>query len=158
MHSGESLPATFERLVNEIISAEPDLVYRWDAVADTRRRLVFPKQCENGFEVIAEAEPYGLYAFAEGWHSAAWDANTPGFRSEQVTASFVSFLRTLLSADARLEVHYAAPSPTKWVMRYVGEHGEQADTISAVHNLFSTHRGASSVVTLRNSVLTSRLR
>ena len=143
----ESIPDTFARRANDVLSREPSVVYRWDRPG----RLVFPKQCEGGFEVAAEAETYGLYAFAEGWHSGAWD--TPGLTPDMLVVEFLGFLRTLLSSDAHLDIHYAGRTHAKWVMHYRVEQGWETDTTGM---LFFNYFGKRRVVSLQNTVLPPR--
>ena len=145
------IPQTFERLANEALSKERGLIHRWEGSSLRRRRLVLPRQCEDGFEVAAVAETYGLYAFAEGWHSGAWD--TPGLTPESLVVDFLGFLRTLLSPDARLDVHYAGRTRSKWIMHYRDESGWQADTTGV---LIFNYFGKRTVVTLQNTVLPPR--
>jgi hypothetical protein len=149
----DALPDIFERMARRVLESESSLIYRWDVVTPTTRALVFAKQCESGFEVRAEAKQYGLFAFAEGWHSTAWDANTPGWSSEDIASDFLGFLRTLLSLDASLDVHLAGGHPHKWVLNYIDENGTQSETTGL---LLFRFWGAREIVTRQNTMLPSR--
>jgi hypothetical protein len=153
MSSTSSLPDEFERIARRVLACESAVVYRWDLITPTNRRLVFPKQHERGFEVRAEAKEYGLYAFADGWHSSAWDANTPGWSLEEMATDFLGFLRTLLSTDATLEVHLAGGHPHKWVLHYIDENGPHSETTGLF--LFR-YWGAREIVSRQNTALPPR--
>ena len=153
MKRADALPDVFERMARHALAGESSLVYRWDLITPTKRALVFPKQCVSGFEVRAEAETYGLYAFAEGWHSPAWDVNTPGWSLEDMASEFLGFLRTLLSPDASLQVHLAGGHPHTWVLNYMTEQGLQSEKTGL---LLFRFWGAREIVTRQNTMLPSR--
>ena len=110
------------------------------------RELFIPKQDLSGFDVIVQAETYGLYPFAGEWHGAPWELSPNGHRPrdqqiEELCVQFLGFIQTLLSADSILEVHYTGRLPFRWVLEYETELGPEAETCGLlVYNYFGKKR------------------
>jgi hypothetical protein len=117
MRQKEHLPTVFERYARDVLARENCLRHQW-ATSPGKSRLIIPRANESGFTVEAQAEMYGLYASAEGWHSAAWELTSQQEALEDLCSQFLGFIRTLLSPDAWLEVRYAGQTPYKWTMTY----------------------------------------
>lgn len=56
---------------------------------------------DNGFDVGAMVETYGLYPWAGSWHGAPWEP-TAKWPSEALCREFLGLKRRLLSPDGRL--------------------------------------------------------
>src|SRR5918995_5298045 len=101
MTQKKHLPAVFERYVRDVLARQNCLRHEW-ATSPGKSRLIIPKANETGFTVEAQAETYGLYASAEGWHRAAWELTSQKETSEDLCSQFLGFIRPLLSSDAWL--------------------------------------------------------
>lgn len=71
----EDLPIVFERYAKEILNQYPKISTKWESPSDRKKRLTIFKKDESGFDVIIEAETYGLYPFAGEWHGAGMGAS-----------------------------------------------------------------------------------
>ncbi len=152
MTQKEHLPAVFERCAREVLLREAGLRHDWVIGGDTSK-LVIPKADEAGFTVEAQAETYGLYASAEGWHSGAWEPTSRKETLEELCSEFLGFVRTLVSSDAELEVRYAGGTPYKWTMTYGVEGGAESESTGL---LFFNYFGRRSTRVLRNQHLPPR--
>jgi hypothetical protein len=152
MKQKEHLPVAFERYARDVLARENRLRHEW-ATSPDKTRLIIPRANETGFTVEAQAETYGLYAFAEGWHSAAWELTSQKETSEDLCSQFLGFIRTLLSPDAWLEVRYAGHTPYKWTMTYGVEGSVEAESTGL---LFFNYFGRRSVKVLQNEHLPAR--
>jgi hypothetical protein len=113
-----ALPDTFYKLASSRLAELPGLPHEWVSGPDGKRSLRIPKLDESGFDITIECESNGLHPFAEGWHGAPWEANTPDMSIEEVAEDCLGFVRTLLCPDATLTVHYSGGRPYRWILRY----------------------------------------
>ena len=121
-----NLPLAFEQHASEILASHPELRTKWEATKTGGRRLTIYKQDESGFDVVVDAETYGLYPYAGDWHGSAWDLNG---NCEELCKGFMGFIRSLLCDDSRLKVSYAGSWPYKFVLTYPIEGGfESSET------------------------------
>ncbi len=118
-----------------------------------KSRLIIPGANDDGFTVEAQAESYGLYVSAEGWHSGAWEITSREETVETLCSQFLGFIRTLLSPDAWLEVRYAGHTPYKWTMTYGVEGSVESESTCL---LFFNYFGRRSVKVLQNEHLPAR--
>jgi hypothetical protein len=150
----DSLAATLERIGTHVLAGEPHLIHTWSAGARGKRTLVFPVQCENGFEVRVEAGVDELeVAVAEGWHDMTCDQNPVRETAEALVVNALGFVRTLLSVDAALETRYAGQSPYKWTLRYRDEEGWQHGTTGL---LVFNYLGRRHITIRQNIILPAR--
>lgn len=70
---------------------------------------------ETGFDVVVEAETYGLYPFAGDWHGPPWEMTET---SEVLCKEFMGFILALLCEDSMFEVRYAGKKPYEWILTY----------------------------------------
>jgi hypothetical protein len=152
MTQKEHLPVVFERHARDVLASENGLRHEWLTSPD-KTRLIIPRANDTGFTVEAQAETYGLYAFAEGWHSGAWELASRKETFEYLCSQFLGFIRTLLSPDAWLEVRYAGHSPYKWTMTYGVEGGVESESTGS---LFFNYFGRRSARVLQNKHLPAR--
>ncbi len=152
MTQKEQLPAVFERYARNVLSQESGLRHEW-ATSPDKSRLVIPRANETGFTVEVQAQTYGLYAFAEGWHSSAWELTSRKETYENLCTQFLGFVRTLLSRDAWLEVRYAGRTPYRWTMTYGVEGGAESESTGL---LFFNYFGRRSARVLQNDHLPAR--
>ena len=114
-----ALPEQFFQYASEKFAEHPDLLHHWSGPdAKGKRVLRIPKQEESGYDVEIQCETYGLYPYAEGWHGAPWDANTPSTNPPELCANCLGFVRSLLCPDASLTVSYTGGKPYKWALSY----------------------------------------
>jgi hypothetical protein len=113
-----SLPDTFFRMAKAVLDGNPQISHQWSSGHRGKRTLSIPKADDRGFDVTIECETYGLYPFADGWHGAPWDINTPKMSVEEICQDCLGFVRSLLCADAKLTVHYSNNRPFRWVLTY----------------------------------------
>lgn len=133
-------------------AAEP-VHHEWLSVGRTSLRLVFPRKTDTGFDVAIVAKPWGLYIEGDGWHHAANWTVRDGWTMTRLCEDCLGFGRTLLSADALLDVRYAGRSPYRWRMVYLSEHGRNAEeTGLLLFNFFGARRS----VRLQNTTLPAR--
>lgn len=150
----DSLAATLERIAAQLLAGERHLIHTWSGIARGKHTLVFPVQCQNGFEVRVEAGPDGLaVGVAEGWHDMTCDRNPVRETEEALVVNSLGFVRTLLSTDAALATRYAGQSPYKWVLRYRDEQGWRTGTTGL---LFFNYLGRRRVTVRQNSILSAR--
>ena len=122
-----TIPEVFERHARAILAAHPELKPRWSASSNgDGRELFIPKRDSSGFDVTVRAETYGLYPLAGGWHGAPWEPARDDPRPldpqvDELCVQFLGFIRTLLSVDAILKVHYSRRRPYRWVLEYETE-------------------------------------
>jgi hypothetical protein len=154
-----SIPEVFEERARAVLADHSQLNPSWSAISEGEgRELVIPKQEDSGFDVVVWAETYGLHVFADDWHSGPWEPvpSDPRPLTEQVFQlcdEFLGFVRTLLSEDASLAVHYARGRPFRWVLTYETESGPESETCALIiFNYF----GSRSVRTFRNRHLPRR--
>ena len=76
-------------------------------------------------------ETYGLYPYAGEWHGAPWDVTVwpPVALAHAVT----EFLKTVLSRDSTLQVHYSNDRPFKWVLHYRDEGQRVSDEMGLLY-------------------------
>ena len=112
-----NLVQIFEDHARSTLSQHPQLLYRWDTISHGRgRRLTILKRDDSGFDVVAEAHSYGLYARAGEWMGPAWDACEPHETAKDLCVQFMDYILSLLSDDGRLEIDYAGARPFRWVV------------------------------------------
>ena len=63
----------FEQYASEILLSHPEVRVKWEVTKTGGKRLTIYKQDESGFDVVVDAETYGLYPYAGDWHGPAWD-------------------------------------------------------------------------------------
>lgn len=117
------LSVAFEEYASQILSRHPEVQAKWEASRGGGRRLTIFKKDESGFDVVIDAEDYGLYPYAGEWHGPAWDLNGS---CEDLCVEFMGFVRSLLCQDSKLEVFYAGSSPVKFVLTFPTEVGEES--------------------------------
>ncbi|MFB3897695.1 MAG: hypothetical protein ACE14V_15490 [bacterium] len=122
-----NLPKIFENCAKSILEKYPNIQTKWDDNGTKRSRLTIYKQDENGFDIIVEAETYGLYPFAGGWHGAPWEIGPTDTTPEKLCEQFMGFIRSLLCTDAMLEVKYASGFSYKWILTYPTEQGIESE-------------------------------
>ena len=71
----ESLPAIFEGCATRILGRFPEIDVRWDDIRRGRKLTIY-RQEDAGFDVVVEAETYGLYPYTGEWHGAPWEPGT----------------------------------------------------------------------------------
>ena len=64
----EDLPLMFERCARQILSGYPELRTQWKDLNGKGKQLTICKKDETGFDVVVQAETYGLYPFAGDWY------------------------------------------------------------------------------------------
>jgi hypothetical protein len=115
-----------EQYASEILLSHPEVRAKWEVTKTGGKRLTIYKQDESGFDVVVDAETYGLYPYAGDWHGPAWDLNGD---CEVLCQEFMGFIRSLLCEDSRLEVSYAGAWPYKFVLTFPAEGGlESSET------------------------------
>jgi hypothetical protein len=114
-----SLPDTFFEAAQRVISSHPTLAHEWTSEPSGKRTLKFPASIPSGFDVVIQAETYGLYPYAGDWHGAPWDANTPKMSLAEICEDCLGFVRSLLCADSLLKVCYSNERPYRWVLSYL---------------------------------------
>jgi hypothetical protein len=142
-----SIPEEFERQARAVLANHPDLHVRWAEISKGRgRELFIPKQDSSGFDVRVQAEEYGLYPFADDWHGAPWelsaaDSRPVSKRVRELCSEFLGFVRTMLSVDATLHVHYAGRRPYRWVLSFETELGRESEEFGLLfYNYFGKRR------------------
>ena len=113
-----SLPDTFFEMAQRIIARYPALAHQWTSEPSGKRTLRFPAISSTGFEVVIQAETYGLYPYAGEWHGAPWDSNTPKMTFADICEDCLGFVRSLLCADSSLQVCYSNERPYRWILSY----------------------------------------
>ena len=114
-----SLSEAFFKVAGARLGEYPQLRHAWEGPEKSGRRVLsIPKQDTGGFDVRIECESYGLYPVADGWHGAPWDNNPSVGTPEKIAEQCFGFLRTVLSPDAVLNVHFSAGKPYKWILSY----------------------------------------
>lgn len=106
-----------------------------------------------GFAIRVECETYGIFFYADGWHGAPFEVNPATPTQEAVVEESLGFLRTLLSPDSSLEVHYASGRPFKWVLSYAVEGGIEREEMGL---FFYRYLGARTKRTYQNQHLPAR--
>ena len=148
-----SLPDTFFEMAQRIIASYPALAHEWTSESSCKRTLRFPAASPTGFDVVIEAETYGLYPYAGDWHGAPWDYNMPRMSLAEISEDCLGFVRSLLSSDSSLQVSYANDRPYRWVLSYPFEGRRVSDRNGLlVFNYF----GRRSVRTFQNQQLPPR--
>jgi hypothetical protein len=154
-----SIPEVFERQARAVLAEHPELAAQWSVISKgAGRQLFIPKSEPSGFDITVQAETYGLYPFAGDWHGAPWELSPRDRRSiktqiDDLCAEFLGFVRTMLSTDATLYVHYSNDRPYRWVLSYETEIGPDTEECGQiVYNYFGKRR----VETLRNRHLPTR--
>jgi hypothetical protein len=113
-----SLPDTFFEMAQQITARYPALAHEWTSEPSGKRTLRFPAASSTGFDVVIQAETYGLYPYAGDWHGAPWDYNTPKMTFAEICEDCLGFVRSLLCSDSSLEVCYSNERPYRWVLIY----------------------------------------
>ena len=114
-----SLPEVFWQQANARFAGHPTLRHEWSGPDGKGKRVLFvPKSNDNGFDVRIECEAFGLYPYADGWHGAPWDVNTPNTTLEAICDDCLGFLRSVVSPEAVLTVKYAGTKPYRWTLSY----------------------------------------
>lgn len=147
------LPTYFESYVNKLLSQSPGLSFKWDNEAGPKKRLTIFKEDETGYDVVVEAETYGLYPYAGDWHGPAWEVNKDEEGFESLCQEFMGFIRSLLCADSKLEVLYAGSKPFKWRLTYPTTDGPEFQEVGL---LFFNHFGRRRTKVYRNKHLPKR--
>lgn len=124
----DSLPETFEKYSRPLLANHPEIAVRWESHNKDGRRLTIAKQGDSGFDVVVEAETYGLYPFAGDWHGPAWEMVSKDETRQSLCTEFMGFVRSLLCADSSLEVLYAGSKPYKWILTYPTEQEKESLT------------------------------
>lgn len=119
----ESLPEVFERYASELLSGDSRIRTKWESIKGNGKRLTIYKIDESGFDIVVDAETYGLYPYAGDWHGSAWDWGTS---YDELCREFMGFVRTLLCEDSSLEVRYAGSWPYKWILSFPTEVGRES--------------------------------
>lgn len=149
----EDLPTEFERFAKRLTAQHPELSIKWESIARSGKRLTIFKKDESGFDVVVEAEPYGLYPYAGDWHGPAWDLISKEETYGELCEQFMGFIRSLLCEDSQLEVRYAGSWPYRWLLTYPTEDGfKTEETGLFIFNYF----GARSRRVLQNHHLPPR--
>ena len=149
-----ALPEAFFILAEARLRQHAALAHRWTQRHDrTKRTLEIPAEDRTGFGILVDCEIYGLYVYCDGWHGAPFEVGGPTKTPEAAAENCLGFVRTLLSEDSTLEVHYAAGKPHRWVLSYATDSGtEREETGLFFYNYF----GRRSVRTLQNRRLPAR--
>lgn len=148
----ERLPVVFEKCAREWLARNQALPHEW-SIGPKKCRLIIPRADETGFTVEIEAETYGLHASADRWRSGAWEPVSRDETLEDLCSQFLDFVRTLLRADAWLEMRYSGRSPCQWMMTYRLEHGTKSHSTGS---LFFNYFGERSKKVLQNHHLPAR--
>ena len=152
----KDLPAIFREYTLPILSENPTLNASWAG-----KTLTIPRQNASGFDVIVEAETYGLYPFVRildfrsVWHGVPWEPG-PAFPNPdylELCEQFMGFVRSLLCEESKLEVHIAGTTPYKWTLKYPTEHGIESETMGV---LFFNYFGKRSTKSYQNRHLPVR--
>lgn len=114
----KNISEVFFEMAADRLSSHPSLQYRWEDGGRGKRILTIPKIDVTGFDIRIECESYGLYPFANGWHGAPWDMNTPNVTLEESCEECLGFIRSLLCPDSSLTILYSGEMPYKWILRY----------------------------------------
>ena len=132
-----------------ILGRFPEVEVHWD---DTRRgrKLTIYRQEDTGFDVVVEAETYGLYPYAGNWHGAPWDPEDEYWA--ELCEEFMGFIFSLLCEDSRLEVRYSGEHPYKWKLIYPVEEASLSET---TYTLFFNYFGLKSTRVFQNHHLPS---
>jgi hypothetical protein len=122
-----SLPDTFFEMAQGILSRHPTVAHEWTLHTSGKRTLRLPAVSSNGFDVVIQAETYGLYPYAGDWHGAPWDSNMPKMSFAEICEDCLGFVRSLLCSDSSLQVFYSNERPYRWVLSYPLDGGQFSD-------------------------------
>ena len=154
-----SIPEEFERQARAVLAGHPELGVRWSTISSGRgRELYIPKREPSGFDIVVQAETYGLYPFAGDWHGVPWELSSKDSRPiedriAERCSELLGFVRTLLSVDAALHVHCAGRRPYKWILSFETESGRESEECGLLfYNYFAEKR----IESLQNRHLPSR--
>ncbi len=148
-----SLPDTFFEMAQGIMARHSALEHEWTSEPSGKRTLKIPAAGPTGFDVVIEAETYGLYPYAGEWHGAPWDSNMPRMSFAEICEDCLGFVRSLLCTDSSLQVSFSNECPYRWVLSYPVEGRQVSDrTELLVFNYF----GRRSVRTFQNEQLPRR--
>lgn len=137
----QSLPEVFFEKASVLLAAHPALGHEWISDASGKRTLKIPAADADGFDVEVQAETYGLYPFAGGWHGAPWDANSPDMTLDQICEDCLGFVRSLLCGDSSLTVFYSNGHPIKCGYARTSSSGERSARATVVNGSFGcSHR------------------
>ena len=106
----------FRSAATSVLAENPAIPVEW--LSNPVSLRVFPSS-ETGFEVRLVCETYGLYPYAGEWHGAPWDVTV--WEPESLSRVVNEFLRSVLSPDSALEVHYSNGKPFKWILLHCYE-------------------------------------
>jgi hypothetical protein len=97
----QSLLNEFEKIAKTLLG-DRDISLTRD-----KSKLTFkiPKLSEDGFDIKATVETYGIYPEAGSWHGAPWEPRKE-WPVQQVCKDFFGLVRMLLSEDAQLREEY----------------------------------------------------
>lgn len=101
----DTLLTHFEAMSSSLQSAHPSLNGRWSICrVDRRVEFSIPPLDEEGFEVGATCEEWGILPKAGPWEDVPWEPYE--WRIEEMCAAYFGLVRALISPDARLRVQY----------------------------------------------------
>ena len=134
----DNLPILFERYARGILDEYTTIQAKWDSTNQGGRRLTIFKVDESGFDIMVDAETYGLIPYAGDWHGPAWESSVG---TKDLCEQFMGFVRSLLCADSTLEVRYAGTWAFQWILTYPTEGGfESYETGIFFYNYFGKRR------------------
>jgi hypothetical protein len=133
------LPETFKLVANALLEQHPHIPVSWEQKGSDGCRLKISRLSHTGFDVVVEAESYGLYPFAGEWHGGAWELVSKDETEESLCIEMMGFVRSLLCLDSTLEVSFAGGKPYKWTLTYPTTRGTESHTTGLLfYNYFSS--------------------
>jgi hypothetical protein len=106
----------FVNAASAVVAKCPGGSYEWVGDASKPPLTLIVKAAPGGFPVELKCQSYGVYPSAAGWHGAPWDVTV--HLPKDVAAAITEFLESVLSLNARLEVHRANGKAYKYVLHY----------------------------------------
>lgn len=102
---GETLIESFEQATKKYLGGMSQLTGCWQLEMHNRQAVLrITSSSTNGFDFGATCETYGLYPWASEWCGAPWESVETDVN--EVCKAYFSFVRALLSPDARLCLTY----------------------------------------------------
>jgi hypothetical protein len=139
----------FRTAAQSVLDECPDAHYEWITTPDASKLTLRVRASSvEGFDVVLECYGYGLYPKAGDWFGGPWDVTM--WSPEKLTTSVQEFLRSVLSQDAELEVHYANDKAFRWILHHTFERQRFSDVR---RRLLADWLGQRTVRKFRNSLL-----
>ena len=143
----------FIKIAKEAISKYPELQHSWNMNADgVSCSLTFPKQNENGFEILIEVSPNQITVFTVGAHQ---HFDSPEDSNETKIKTALALVRDLLSSDMRIRELRAGNSAYRWALESLHQNNWRRESSTGL--LFWNYFGKRSEKIFQNYTLPTRL-